>query len=178
MNGFMHDLYSSGLGEDVRVGGSRRRQAAAPGRPEVTGPSFRADLERTRALIGSLGRDVAASTAPSASWRVAWSDFLTRWVTFAEAFPADGDYSGMELAEAAETLTTYADEARRWAASFKVSGGTLTDVPDTAPRAAPSPLERPAKKAWSPWWIVGGLAAILGAVLVVVKKAPETGAEG
>lgn len=177
MNGFMHDLYSSGLGEDVRVGGSRRRQAAAPGRPEVTGPSFRADLERTRALVDSLGRDVAASTAPSASWRVAWSDFLTRWGAFAEAFPADGDYSGMELAEAAETLTSYADEARRWAASFKVSGGALTDVPDTAPRGTPSPLERPAKKGIGLGWIVAGVIGALGLILVV-KKAPEATVEG
>lgn len=176
MNSFMQDLYDAGSGNGVRVGASRRA-ASSPRGPEVSGPSFRADLERTRALIESLGRDVAASAAPSASWRVAWADFLTRWSTFAENFPTDGDYSGMELENAAATLATYADEARRWAASFKIAGGALTDVPDTAPRGTPSPLERPAKKGIGLGWIVAGVVAALG-VILVVKKAPEAVVEG
>lgn len=182
MNRFMEDLYNAGMGHEVHVGGERQRRRTVVGEAphvEVTPASYRASLERTRSLIESLGRDVSTGPTPE-SWRLGWTDFLSRWGTFLADYPADQDYSADQLEDAAVTMATYADEARRWKESFKQAGGHVTEVPDAAPHTAVQAVAQVAKKVSPVLWLVGGAVAILGAIVVFKKEAPPdtTGGEG
>lgn len=171
MNGFMQDLYAAGMGAPTR---GRRGGAVVSGVPsdDVTPSALRAALERTRALVDSLRRDVDHSGV-SAAWHASWDDFLGRWGAFLEEHPADQDYGLDQLEEALRTLTTYADEARRWGQSFVAAGGALTQVPDAAPRSGVVASTVAAAKRISPLvWLLGGALAVLGAI--VVFKGPES----
>lgn len=145
---FWSNLYSAGASRGVSVG------ATGEGFASVTPSRFRADVERTRAYIEALDRDIAAQTDRlSGSWRAGWTDFVTRWGGFVSDNPAEQDREWY-------TCLGYAEEARKWRTSFEAAGGHSTAVPDTAPRR-PEALVTPTAKASSSspfvWALLAGV---------------------
>lgn len=155
---FWSNLYSAGASRGVSIG------AAGDGLV-VSSSRFAADAERTRAYIDALARDIASQADRlSESWRAGWTDFVTRWGGFvATTLPES------ELGSAWYTMLGYADEARKWRASFEAAGGHSTATPDTAPRR-PEVLAPPAPAKSSSPFVWALLAGVLVAGFLFMKS--------
>lgn len=147
---FARSLYDAGAGPGWSAG------AAGP-TPTRASADFAA-LERVRAYVDSLGRDVTATADLPERWLAAWADFRDRFT----GHHAAAEEGGVDLS----ALRSYADEARRWRASFEAQGGRSTSLPDSAPGSATRDLP-PATSSWSFWKIAAAVGALVGGVVLI-----------
>jgi hypothetical protein len=110
----------------------------------VTPSVFAAELDRVRAVVDMVARDVSTQTERlTAEQRAAWTDFVMRWGAFYNEH-SSSSWTSSFTSGPYELIGSFEREALAWRATIERAGGRVTvplpPPPPTSSSAPPRPL--------------------------------------